>query len=215
KAPSFTAHWPPTTRSWPEATVSSSTKSMTCTPRAASAGGPCFSSLRCVSPRRPGPTASPARSPKQPCRSPHPTRNTMQSRFETFVVRTQADTRYVAHLASLNDVGAGIISLLVRPNARRVGWFARDFLAAMGKRRDVSGKGRNDQEDLALVPVWLAVHRITDVILAGAEALTAGHLADLMLILASSRVRLWLVCDQQLGSGVTDLADEWPMTAVD
>src|SRR5690606_30236708 len=36
-----------------------------------------------------------------------------------------------------------------------------------------------------------------------------------MLILASSRVRLWLVCDQQLGSGVTDLADEWPMTAVD
>lgn len=139
----------------------------------------------------------------------------MQSRFETFVVRTQADTRYVAHLASLNDVDAGIISLLVRPNARRVGWFARDFLAAMGKRRDVSGKGRNDQEDLALVPVWLAVHRITDVILAGAEALTADHLADLMLILASSRVRLWLVCDQQLGSGVTDLADEWPMTAVD
>lgn len=139
----------------------------------------------------------------------------MTRHFEIYVVRTQSDTRHVAYLTSLNDVDGGILSVRIRPNARRVGWFARDLLAAMGKRRDVSGKGRNDHEDLALVPVWLVAHGITDVVFAGVEMLSVGHLGELVSVLASARVRLWLICEQQLGSGVTELADTWPMTPVD
>jgi hypothetical protein len=63
-----------------------------------------------------------------------------------------SDTEHARLLASLNSPDAGVLSVRVRPDTRRFGWLSRDVLAAPGKRRDVSGKGRNDAEDTALVP---------------------------------------------------------------
>lgn len=122
-----------------------------------------------------------------------------------------SDAAHSRFLAGLNRPEDGVLSLRARPTTRRNGWMSKDLLAAMGKRFDVSGKLRNDQEYTALVPVWLAAHDISDVVISGVETLLLDHLHHLALLAHGSGVRLWLVADHVASAALHELAAAWPM----
>lgn len=138
-------------------------------------------------------------------------------RPEPFVHFTIAysDTQHARFLASLNEVEAGVVSIQARPETRRIGWVARDLLAAVGISDKVSGKGRNTQENVALVPIWLVAHNIGDVIVTGVEVLGADIVAELIELATLSRVRLWLVADHEIGDSTLQVLEQWPIRPVD
>ena len=59
----------------------------------------------------------------------------------------------------------------VRPNLRRIHVLAGDILETLGRTRDVSGKGRNESEDVQLAAAWLGAHRTTALVLVDAQRL--------------------------------------------
>lgn len=81
----------------------------------------------------------------------------------------------------------------IRPNLRRVHVLAGDILAALGKTRDVSGKGRNESEDVLLAAAWLAAHHTKDLVLVGVELLHPRILHSATTLAATARVDLWLL----------------------
>ncbi|TFV64609.1 UNVERIFIED_ORG: hypothetical protein E4P37_12600 [Bacillus sp. AZ43] len=140
------------------------------------------------------------------------------------VLHVVNDDDVALHPAAANDPDHGRIAVGVRPGMRRLDWLTRDLLAAVGVDFTAAGGGRNADENLQLLPVRLAVRRITDVLIVGTETLTAGMLTDLVLLAAAAQVRLWLVtappvtdplrtgladwCPAELG--VADAAAAWP-----
>ena len=121
---------------------------------------------------------------------------------------------HVRFLSGLNDVNAGVVSVRARPATRRTGWLSREVLSALGKSFEVAGKGRNAQEDTALVPVWLAAHEVTDLLVAGVEVLSLDHLHHLAALASGLRLRLWLVADHVASEAIHSLAAAWPVTPV-
>jgi hypothetical protein len=83
--------------------------------------------------------------------------------------------------------------ITVRPNLRRVHVLAGDILSALGKTRDVSGKGRNESEDVLLAAAWLAGHRTKDLVLVGVELLHPRILHSATTLAATAGVNLWLL----------------------
>jgi hypothetical protein len=87
----------------------------------------------------------------------------------------------------------GPIWFEVRPNLRRRYVVAGDILAALGKSRDVAGKGRNEHEDVTHAVAWLRGYHVTDLVVVEAQRLqhlVLRHLADLA---AQAGVDLWLL----------------------
>ncbi|WP_435771371.1 hypothetical protein [Nocardioides sp. SYSU DS0651] len=82
----------------------------------------------------------------------------------------------------------------VRPDLRRLHVLAGDVLAALGKRRDIAGKGRNEYEDSVHAQAWLAAHRTRELVVLHAERLrpqTLGRLCDLAA--GAGLQHLWLL----------------------
>lgn len=81
----------------------------------------------------------------------------------------------------------------IRPNLKRSAVIAGDILAALGKRRDVAGKGRNENEDVALVLAWLHAYDITALVATEAQNLTRLTLRHLVALAKSAGIPLWLL----------------------
>ena len=81
----------------------------------------------------------------------------------------------------------------VRPNLRRIHVLAGDILEALGKTRDVSGKGRNESEDVQLAAAWLGAHRTTALVLVDAQRLHPRILHSVTKLAATANVDLWLL----------------------
>jgi len=80
-----------------------------------------------------------------------------------------------------------------RPNLRRSYALAGDILAALGKRRDLAGKGRNQHEDITLATIWLRAHRTRDLVITDAQRLHPKILGTLCRLAADAGVDLWLL----------------------
>lgn len=80
-----------------------------------------------------------------------------------------------------------------RPNLRRAHVLAGDILAALGKRRDLTGQGRNQHEDLHLAVIWLRAHDTRDLVILDAQRLHSKILGTLTELAARAQVRLWLL----------------------
>lgn len=81
----------------------------------------------------------------------------------------------------------------IRPNLKRSAVIAGDILSALGKRRDVAGKGRNENQDIALVLAWLHAYEITDLVAIDAQNLTRLTLRQLVSLAKAAGVHLWLL----------------------
>lgn len=67
----------------------------------------------------------------------------------------------------------------VRPNLRRIHVLAGDILAALGKSREVGGKGRNQSQDVHLAAAWLRAHHCPALVVVDAQRLDPRILASL------------------------------------
>lgn len=81
----------------------------------------------------------------------------------------------------------------VRPNLRRIHVLAGDILAALGKRRDVAGKGRNESEDVRLASAWLQAHDARDLVILEAQRVEPRILLSLIKLAAAGGADLWLL----------------------
>ena len=81
----------------------------------------------------------------------------------------------------------------VRPNLRRIHVLAGDILETLGRTRDVSGKGRNESEDVQLAAAWLGAHRTTALVLVDAQRLHPRILHSVTKLAATANVDLWLL----------------------
>jgi hypothetical protein len=81
----------------------------------------------------------------------------------------------------------------IRPNLKRSAVIAGDILAALGKRRDVAGKGRNEHEDVALVLAWLHAYDISALVATEAQNLARLTLRHLVTVAKAAGLPLWLL----------------------
>jgi hypothetical protein len=109
------------------------------------------------------------------------------------VVHVANDDGAVLRIGDANDADAGRIAIRARPGVRRVGWLSRDLLAGLGVDFTVSGAGRNDDENLQLLPVRLAASRISDILVDDVELIPSPMVGDLAVLAAGAGIRLWLV----------------------
>jgi hypothetical protein len=77
----------------------------------------------------------------------------------------------------------------------------------MGKRDDVTGAGRNHDDDLSLIQAWLSAHRVGLVVARHADWLPASVLDSLTLLAAAATARLALVHDDGQAQHVVDHCD--------
>jgi hypothetical protein len=80
-----------------------------------------------------------------------------------------------------------------RPNLRRSYALAGDILTALGKRRDLAGKGRNQHEDITLATIWLRAHRARDLVITDAQRLHPKILGTFCRLAVDAEVHLWLL----------------------
>jgi hypothetical protein len=80
-----------------------------------------------------------------------------------------------------------------RPDLRRLHVLAGDLLAALGRRRDLAGKGRNEQDDVRHAIAWATAHHITDLVITEAQRLHPLILRSLVALAGDVGARLWLL----------------------
>ncbi|MGZ4531332.1 MAG: hypothetical protein ACXVXP_03155 [Mycobacteriaceae bacterium] len=83
--------------------------------------------------------------------------------------------------------------VVIRPDLRRSAVIAGDILAALGKRRDVAGLGRNENEDIALCLAWLQAYDITHLVMTEAQRLNPLVLRKIVDFAAFAQRPLWLL----------------------
>jgi hypothetical protein len=81
----------------------------------------------------------------------------------------------------------------VRPDLKRSAAIAGDLLAALGKRRDVAGRGRNENADIDLAVAWMRAYDATAIVLTEAQHLTPLLLRQVVSLAARTGVPLWLL----------------------
>lgn len=81
----------------------------------------------------------------------------------------------------------------IRPNLKRSAVLSSDILAALGKRRDVAGKGRNENQDVALALAWLHAYEITAIVALESQRLTGPSLRHLVVLAKTAGLPLWLL----------------------
>lgn len=87
----------------------------------------------------------------------------------------------------------GALWVEARPDLRRLHVLAGDLLAALGKRRDLAGKGRNEQDDVRHTVAWATAHGITDLVVTEAQRVHPLILRGLITLAGDVGARLWLV----------------------
>ena len=87
----------------------------------------------------------------------------------------------------------GALWVEARPDLRRLHVLAGDLLAALGKRRDIAGKGRNEQDDVRHAVAWATAHRIDDLVIVEAQRLHPLILRGLIALSGDLGARLWLL----------------------
>lgn len=87
----------------------------------------------------------------------------------------------------------GPVWVEIRPDLRRGATIASDLLAALGKRRDVAGVGRNAHHDEQLALAWLHAYDITALVATEAQRLSPLLLSHLDRLAEQARLPLWLL----------------------
>jgi hypothetical protein len=81
----------------------------------------------------------------------------------------------------------------IRPDLKRSAAIASDILGALGKRRDVAGRGRNENQDVELAQAWLGAYDITALVATEAQRLTPLVLRNLVALAREAGLPLWLL----------------------
>ncbi|WP_236830114.1 hypothetical protein [Blastococcus sp. KM273128] len=88
---------------------------------------------------------------------------------------------------------SGALWVEARPDLDRLHVLAGDLLGALGKRRDIAGKGRNQQDDVRHAIAWVTAHDVEHLVVTEAQRLHPIILTGLMRLAAEIGARLWLL----------------------
>jgi hypothetical protein len=80
-----------------------------------------------------------------------------------------------------------------RPDLDRLHVLAGDLLGTLGKRRDVAGKGRNQQDDVRHAVAWATAHDIEHLVVTETQRLHPIILTGLVRLAGEIGARLWLL----------------------
>jgi len=86
-----------------------------------------------------------------------------------------------------------VLWVQARSDLRRIYALAGDILAALGKDRSLSGKGRSQQEDIALATAWMRAYGTSDLVVVNSELLHPIILTGLARLAHRAEVNLWLL----------------------
>lgn len=81
----------------------------------------------------------------------------------------------------------------VRPDIRRSATLATDILCALGKRLDVSGKGRNENADIELATAWIKAYGCNHLVLTDSQNLHHLMIAKVVRWTRDASIDLWLL----------------------
>lgn len=95
-----------------------------------------------------------------------------------------------------------VVWVRARPDLRRIYTLAGDILAALGKDRALSGKGRNQQQDVGLASAWMNASGTTDLVVQNAELIHPIILTGLVRLAAKAQTTLWLLHAPPIGDAV-------------
>jgi hypothetical protein len=87
----------------------------------------------------------------------------------------------------------GTLWVEARPDLDRLHVLAGDLLGALGKRRDIAGKGRNQQDDIRHAIAWATAHDIENLVVTEAQRLHPIVLTGLVRLAGEVGARLWLL----------------------
>ncbi|MGK5111668.1 hypothetical protein [Geodermatophilus sp. CPCC 205506] len=87
----------------------------------------------------------------------------------------------------------GALWVEARPDLDRLHVLAGDLLGALGKRRDIAGKGRNQQDDVRHAIAWATAHDIDHLVVTEAQRLHPLILTGLVRLAGEVGARLWLL----------------------
>lgn len=97
---------------------------------------------------------------------------------------------------------SGVVWIRARADLRRIYTLAGDILASLGKDRTLSGKGRNQNEDVGLTAAWLNACETTDLVVQNAELIHPIIITGLVRLSASAHVTLWLLHQPPISDAV-------------
>lgn len=121
------------------------------------------------------------------------------------------DTSGARTIGRANNPDAGIIVAAVPPESRRrryeLSW---GLLEGLGKRQDVTGNGRNDDENWEILHAWLLAHRIAHVVLLDAQWLAPELVEDVAGLAATCGLDMWLVAHHPVPEAHIDAIARWP-----
>ena len=124
---------------------------------------------------------------------------------------SQPERVAVASSSTLNSLQNGVLVCEPTPLRRSLQWLAGEILAALGKREDFAGTGRNAEKGWARAIMWLIAEQVTDLVVLRAGTLAAAQWVRLCEIAAICQIRLWLVV---LGRPMTEaqsrVTRDWP-----
>ena len=121
------------------------------------------------------------------------------------------DTTGARTIGQANNPDAGIVVAAVPPESRQrryeLSW---GLLEGLGKRQDVTGNGRNDDENWEILHAWLLAHRISNVVLLDAQWLAPDLIADVAGLAATCGLDMWLVAHHPVPETHVEAIARWP-----
>lgn len=125
------------------------------------------------------------------------------------ILHAHAHRGFPLDVRTVNRVDEGRIALRARVGIRRAASLARDILSCLGVDFDVTGAGRNADQDFQLLSVLLVARGVADLLVDQAQELTEQVAAELALLCAGAGVRLWLVTHPPTRAVLDDLLADW------
>ncbi len=120
------------------------------------------------------------------------------------IVHTHRSVETARTTLASRRAGSALV-LSVVPGTRRSGAISRPLLALLGIDLDLTGRPRNDTDDLRCCATWLAAHGITDVVLVDADRAPLRVLGTIEKAAAFAGAQTWLV----LRGAAPDALQRW------
>lgn len=110
----------------------------------------------------------------------------------------------------LNRPLAGLLTVDVTPGNRKTYELAKDVLAGLGKRVDISGASPTSHETWFRACAWMTGERIRDIFVCRAHLVDGYRLRRLIELAAIADARLWLLMHRpSLNRGQKEVARDW------
>jgi hypothetical protein len=136
----------------------------------------------------------------------------VKARHALTVAFDEDDTpQQLAALRAIHSLRDGVVVCEPAPLTSSLQWLVGDILAALGKRDDFTGAGRNAKRGWARAIMWLIAEQVNDLVVPRAGTLAPAQWVQLCEISAICQIRLWLVVlGRPMTTAQSRVTHDWP-----